>query len=164
MAKEKKLQLQILDPTGEVVVTHHFHYNAGEGNRLRLTITDNTYIMNSNGKLVILTQKEIEQEEKRRNLLYTNRETGKAQKLFDILVPVYTVSYINPLVGDKGEALYLTLEANSEEQAKELAMQNQEFTGHIFMKYYDKKYLTAYKAKGNYVIGKVDYYSGDPRL
>ena len=60
--KQKKLQLQILDPTGEVAVTHHFYYNAGEGNRLRLTITDNTYIMDKDGKLVILTQKEIDNE------------------------------------------------------------------------------------------------------
>jgi len=60
--KQKKLQLQILDPTGEVAVTHHFYYNAGEGNRLRLTITDNTYIMDKDGKLVILTQKEIDDE------------------------------------------------------------------------------------------------------
>ena len=50
---QKKLQLQILDPTGEVAVTHHFYYNAGRENKLRLTICDNTYIMNNEGKLVI---------------------------------------------------------------------------------------------------------------
>ena len=53
----KKLQLQILDPTGEVVVTHHFYYNAGEGNKLRLTITDNTYIMDKDGKIKINDEK-----------------------------------------------------------------------------------------------------------
>ena len=63
--KQKKLQLQILDPIGEVTVTHHFYYNAGEGNRLRLTINDNTYIMDKDGKLIILTQKEIEEEYER---------------------------------------------------------------------------------------------------
>lgn len=164
MAQEKKLQLQILDPTGEVVTTHHFYYNAGEGSRLRLTITDNTYIMNKDGKLVILTQEEITREEKRKEMLYTNRETSKPQKLFEILVPVFTVSYINPLVGDKGEALYITLEANSREQAIQLAMKNEEFTKHIYMKYFDEKYLNTFIPAGNYVIGKVDYYSGDPRL
>jgi hypothetical protein len=65
---EKKLKLEILDPTGEVAVTHHFYYNAGEGNRLRLTITDNTYIMNCKGKLIILTQEEIDNE---------NNKTGR---------------------------------------------------------------------------------------
>jgi len=59
---EKKLQLEILDPTGIPVVTHHFYYNAGEDNRLRLTITDNKYILDSQGKLIILTQKEIDNE------------------------------------------------------------------------------------------------------
>jgi len=62
--KEKKLKLEVLDSTGEIIKTHHFYYNAGEDNRLRLTITDNTYIMDSQGKLVILTQKEIENENK----------------------------------------------------------------------------------------------------
>lgn len=65
---EKKLQLEIIDPTGEVAVTHHFYYNAGELNKLRLTITDNTYIMDNTGKLLILTQKEIDDE---------NNKTGR---------------------------------------------------------------------------------------
>jgi len=74
---EKKLQLEIIDPTGEVAVTHHFYYNAGELNKLRLTITDNTYIMDNTGKLLrnfhyrkihLLTQKEIDDE---------NNKTGR---------------------------------------------------------------------------------------
>jgi hypothetical protein len=95
---------------------------------------------------------------------YFNPTTGKMGKLFDILNPVYTVCYKNHEVGDKGEAVYITLEANTEEHAKELAMLNKEFTKHIYMKYYNKKCLDAYRATGNYVIGKVNYYSGDPRL
>jgi hypothetical protein len=95
---------------------------------------------------------------------YFNPKTGKTQKLFDTLNPVYTVRYVNPYVGDKGEAVYITLEANEEEEAKDKAMLNKEFTKHIFMKYYDRKYLTAYKPSGNYVINKVQYFSGDPRL
>jgi hypothetical protein len=95
---------------------------------------------------------------------YFNPKTGKTQKLFDTLNPVYTVRYMNHLVGDKGEAVYITLEANSEEEAKDKAMANKEFTKYIFMKYYDRKYLTAYKPQGNYVIGKIQYFEGDPRL
>jgi len=105
-----------------------------------------------------------EKKKKISDLLYTNPKTKKAQKLFDTLNPVYTVRYINPTCGYKGEALYLTVEANSEEEAKDLAMENKKFVGHIYMKYYDKKYLDAYKPIGNYVIGRVDYYEGDPRL
>jgi hypothetical protein len=95
---------------------------------------------------------------------YFNPKTKKTQKLFDTLNPVYKVRYENPLVGDKGEAVYITLEANNEEEAKDKAMLNKEFTKHIFMKYYDRKYLQAYKPIGNYVIGKIEYFSGDPRL
>jgi hypothetical protein len=61
----KRLRLQILDINGNVTVTHHFNYDAEDENRLRLTICDNTYIMDKNGKLVILTQKEIGDEQKR---------------------------------------------------------------------------------------------------
>jgi len=49
---KKKLGLEVLDPTGKTVVTHHFYYEAGQDNKLRLTICDNVYIMDSNGKLV----------------------------------------------------------------------------------------------------------------
>ena len=65
MAK-KKLKLEILDPKGKTIRTHHFFYevSGGKGSRLRLTLNDNTYIMDGDGKLVILTQNEIEVEEK----------------------------------------------------------------------------------------------------
>jgi hypothetical protein len=83
---EKKLKLEVLDPTGAIVVTHHFFYKAGHGNRLRLTITDNQYIMDKDGKLVILTQEEIDREAKHKEqskLQYFNPKTGKMQGLFD---------------------------------------------------------------------------------
>lgn len=96
--------------------------------------------------------------------LYYNPKSGKTQKLFDNLKPVWTVCYRNHEVGWKGEAVYITLEAHSNEHAKHEAMLNREFTKHIEMKYYNKKCLKAYKPSGNYVIGKVDYYEGDERL
>ena len=113
----------------------------------------------------IFIPKPVEKKKKKiGELLFTDPKTKKAQKLFDVLNPVYTVCYKNHEVGDKGEAVYVTLEANTEEHAKELAMLNKEFTKNIYMKYYNKKYLSAYRAIGNYVIGKVNYYDGDPRL
>jgi len=95
---------------------------------------------------------------------YFNKKTKKTERLFDTLNPVYRVVYQNPLVGNKGEAVYITLEAENEDMAKDKAMKNKEFSGYIFMKYFDKKFLKAYKPIGNYVIGKVEYYEGDPRL
>lgn len=245
---KKKLRLEVLDPTGATVVTHHFYYEAGEQNRLRLTITDNEYVLNKDGKLVILNQEELGREAERKdnkycqckepqrntgsnfctkclkqihdnrmrflvqdgetfnipakddteevlervrrklfkeehlssdnsvkvdnNLTndlrvepqYYNPETKKTQELFDVLNPVYTVRYVNHTCGDKGEALYMTVEAKNEREAKHKAMGNEEFTKHIYFKYYDEKYLVAYPATGNYVIGKVLYFEGDPRL
>jgi len=49
---EKKLQLEILDDEGNVKVTHHFFYNIKDGNTLRLTINNNVYIMDKDGKIV----------------------------------------------------------------------------------------------------------------
>lgn len=97
-------------------------------------------------------------------LLYTNPRTGKLQKLFDILNTVYMVCYRNHEVGDKGEALYYCVEAENEAEAKSLAMENKDFVKHIYMKYYNSKCLSVYIPKGNYVIGKIEYYEGDPRL
>ena len=95
---------------------------------------------------------------------FYNPKTKKTQKLFeDPLQDVWQVRYQNPLVGDKGECLYLVVEASDMEFAMNKAMANEEFTSHIYMKYYDKRYLTAYKPMGNYVIGKVIYFEGDPR-
>jgi hypothetical protein len=48
----KRLQLKVLDPTGVVVVTHHFDFNAGGENKLLLTIGDNQYLLDRDGKLI----------------------------------------------------------------------------------------------------------------
>ena len=259
---KKKLKLEVLDPTGEVAKTHHFYYEAGEGNRLRLSITDNVYIMDKDGKV---TQEEIGRETSnychckdpdrkigsnfcykclseihdnkmrflaqkgevfnipakddtdeilervKRKLFpedqykehlssdnsikidnnetkdlreeipeitlhlktktieggYFNPKTGKTQTLFEKLIPVWTigVSTQNIVSGDKGCAVYITVEAEDVEHAKDKAMLNEEFMSHIYdRKNFDRKYLRASEPHGNYVIGKVLYYEGDPRL
>ena len=180
---KKKLKLEVLDPTGEVVKTHHFFYEAGEGNKLRLSITDNVYIMDKDGKLVILTQEDLYKEHLRNtssvkidnNLTkdlrvepqYYNPKTKKTQKLFEKLVPVFTIgcSTQDIVSGDKGCAVYITVEAEDIEHAKDKAMLNEEFMSHIYdRKNFDRKYLQGHEPIGNYVIGKVLYYEGDPRL
>lgn len=50
--KKNKLKLEILDPTGVVVRTHHFFYEALYGARLRVTVGDNTYMMNRDGGMI----------------------------------------------------------------------------------------------------------------
>lgn len=105
-----------------------------------------------------------DEEDTQPEMQFFNRNTGKMQKLFGVLNKVYTVRYSNHEVGWKGEALYITIEAENEELAKDKAMQNIEFTKHIEMKYFKRKCLQAYQPKGNYVIGRVEYYEGDPRL
>ena len=107
---------------------------------------------------------DADEEDQQEEMQFHNSKTGKLQVLFDVLNKVYTVCYSNHEVGYKGEALYITLEAETEEQAKDKAMQNEEFLKHIEMGFYKRKYLSAYQPKGNYVIGKVKYYEGDPRL
>jgi hypothetical protein len=100
------------------------------------------------------------------DILYTNPETGKTQKLFDMLLPVFIVCCRNDNVveGYKGCAVYITVQADNEEKAMLTALANPEFTKHIRMKDFTMKYLSAYKPSGNYVIGKVSYYEGDKRL
>jgi hypothetical protein len=168
---KKTLKLEILDPKGEVVRTHHFEFHSYEGNKLRLTITDNTYFMDKNGKLVILTQKEIDQEEQRKkpkigDILYTDPKTGKTQTLFESLFPVFTVCcrYPDIVIGDKGCSVRINVAAENEEKAALTALTNKAFIKHIRMKDFDMKYLDVYKPTGNYVIGQVNYYEGDERL
>lgn len=95
-----------------------------------------------------------------------NPSTKKNQDLFDSLNPVFTVSCSYPDIvnGDKGAAVYIIVEAEDEERAKDKAMLNSEFTKHLHMKRFERRYLSVYKPSGLYVIGKVDYYEGDPRL
>jgi hypothetical protein len=94
---------------------------------------------------------------------FYNPKTKKTEYLFETLNPVYEVKYENIDTGDYGEAVYVVLEADNEEDAKDKAMENNEFAKHIVMKYYDRRYLDAYKPTGLYIIGKVRYFEGDPR-
>ncbi len=55
----KKLRLELLDNSGHVVVTHTLDYDNHHGNRMRLIIDDNRYLMDTSGKLVVLTTEEI---------------------------------------------------------------------------------------------------------
>jgi hypothetical protein len=61
--------------------------------------------------------------------------------------------------------VYINVSAENEELAKEIAIANEEFMSHIYDKEkFDKKYLSTFKPSGSYIIGKVEYYEGDPRL
>jgi len=95
-----------------------------------------------------------------------NTDTKKSQDLFETLIPVFTVCCKNDNVvnGDKGCAVYINVSAYNEEQAKEMAMNNKEFMSHIHKNDFDKRFLRTFKPTGNYVIGKVEYHEGDPRL
>jgi len=86
---------------------------------------------------------------------YFNPNTRKTEELFTTLNPVYQVWY----KGDKGDHVYIILEAKNEDDAKIKAMNNQEFTSHILGKYFDRKYLTAHKPNELYVIGEIKYYN-----
>jgi len=95
--------------------------------------------------------------------LYFNSKTGETQKLFDVLIPNYTVCIQdeNVLDGLKGCKVSITIEALNAEEAMDKVMKNKEFTKHIKMKDFDRKYLNVFNPTGNYVIGKVEYYKGD---
>ena len=99
---------------------------------------------------------------------YYNPKTKKNQDLFEIesLCPVFTVSCTTPdiVIGDKGASVFIIVEANDEEEARDKVLQNKEFTKHVRMGYLQKKHLGIHKPTGLYVIGKVNYYEGDPRL
>ena len=58
----------------------------------------------------------------------------------------------------------MNVAASNEEEAIAKVMKTKEFTKHIRMKDFDKKYLSVYRPVGNYVIGKVEYFEGDKRL
>jgi len=107
----------------------------------------------------------IEPKKKVDDILYTDPKTGKAQKLFDTLLSVYGVRCSETItIGDKGCSVSMNVAASGEEEAVSKVMKNKEFTKHIRMKDFDKKYLSVYRPVGNYVIGKVEYYEGDERL
>ena len=128
-------------------------------------------LMDKNGKLVILTMKEIEQEEERKkpkigDILYTDPKTGKTQTLFETLLPVFTVCcrYPDIVIGDKGCSVRINVAAENEEKAVLTALTNKAFTKHLRMIDFDMKCLSVYKPTGNYVIGQVNYHEGDERL
>lgn len=91
------------------------------------------------------------------NPKYYNPKSKKMEDMWETLVPVYTVRYEMP----EGKMVYITLEAQNEEEAKDKAMVNPKFIEHIPIKDFDREYLTAYKPSGLYVIGRVEYFEGD---
>ena len=96
-----------------------------------------------------------------------NAKTKKNENLFETLIPTFTVCCTTPNIvnGDKGCGVYITVSAENEELAKDIAITNEEFMSHIYNKdEFDKKYLKTFKPTGNYVIGRVQYFEGDPRL
>jgi hypothetical protein len=54
----KKLELKIIDPVGNVVRSHHFHYEAGGNNKLVLTVGDRIFHLKPNGTLIVDAPKE----------------------------------------------------------------------------------------------------------
>jgi hypothetical protein len=92
---------------------------------------------------------------------YHNPKTGKPQKLFETLIPVYDVKYANPVHGWEGETVNIIIDADNEQEAISKALKNQEFIGYIDMKHFNKNYITVHKPIGNYVIGKVNHFKGD---
>lgn len=92
------------------------------------------------------------------------KKEKRGKEILPFSEDIWMVKYSNPFVGYKGEAVYIAVNAENEEQAKDEAMEHGKFTSHIFMKYFDKKYLTAYKAKRDEIVGRVQYFEGDPRL
>ena len=94
-------------------------------------------------------------------ILYTNPKTGKTQKLFEELLPVYTVRYENP---NSGGIVYITVSAKNETEATNKAMHNEEFYYHVQIHLFKREYFNVYKALGNYVIGKVIFADSEPKL
>ena len=96
-----------------------------------------------------------------------NTKTKKNEDLFETLIPTFTVCCTNDNIveGYKGCAVYINVSAEDEDSAKDIALANEEFMSHIHKDVeFNKKYLKTFKPTGNYVIGKVKYYEGDPRL
>lgn len=132
------VRLEILDEKGFVKEEFKALIEEKSNNQITLIIGDKEYYFLSDGEM------------------FLNKRPHDA----------FVVCYANPLVGDKGNALYYTCRARNDKDAIRQAMLNTEFLGYINMQNYDKKYLTAYKPKiyDKQDIGKVRYYEGDPRL
>lgn len=124
------------------------------------------HMKNTNSAKIPLSNQFSPAPENKPDLLYTDPQTGKTQKLFDTLIPVFTVCgrIDNAVKGYKDCAVYLTVEAKDENEAMDKAMKNKNFKNYLDSKNFNKKSLVVYKPKGNYIIGKVNYYEGDERL
>ena len=48
----KMLSLEIFDPTGVLIRTHHFNYEAGTGNRLVLTTKSGKQLLDYEGRVI----------------------------------------------------------------------------------------------------------------
>ena len=131
-----------------------------------LFVDEATFVRHLENPDVEYPAKKTEQPKKPADILYCDPKTGKGGKLFGTLLPTYTVCIRNENVldGYKGCSVYITVAALNMEEAKDKAMKNKEFTKHIRMKEFDRKYLSVFNPTGNYVIGKVNYYEGDERL
>jgi hypothetical protein len=127
-----------------------------------LFVDEATFVRHLENPAVLYPEKKTK---KIGDLLYTDSKTGKPQKLFGKLLSVYGVRCSETItIGDKGCSVNMNVAANSEEEAITKVMKNKDFTKHIRMKNFDRKYLSIYRPVGNYVIGKVNYYEGDERL
>jgi len=97
---------------------------------------------------------------------YFNTKTKKMQELFceETLIPSWSVQYQDPNTGNNGESVTINISAKDEQQAKTLALACSDFNQYITPEFYDSKYLTAFPAVGNFKIGEVRYFEGDPEL
>jgi len=134
----KLLELTVQDKNGLVVERVNWNMGDTKGMELTLVIDDKEYSFDNEGELFM---------------------QPKPHEVWD-------VCYSNPLVGDKGEALYYTCLARNNKHAIQQAMRCSEFVDKIYMKHFDYKYFNAFKPKfpEKEEIGKVRYFEGDPRL
>ena len=134
----KLLELTVQDKNGLVIEKVNWNMGDTKDMELTLVIDNKEYTFNNNGELLPLSKPH----------------------------EIWKVRYSNPLVGDKGEALYYTCKARNDKHAITQAMRCNEFMDKIYMKHFDFKYFDAYKPKHpkKEEIGKVEYFEGDPRL
>jgi hypothetical protein len=130
-----------------------------------LFVDEATFVRHLENPDVEYPAKKTEQPKKVGDILYTDPKTGKTQKLFETLIPVFAVRCTEPAVnGYKGCSVTMFVSAANEKEATDRALKNKEFTSHIDIMYFDRKYITVYKPTGNYKIGEVIYFEGDERL
>jgi len=76
---------------------------------------------------------------------------------------IFNVRYTSDC-GWKGEALWYTINAVDENAAIKKAMSNPDFTKHIHMPRFNKKFLSCYIPTHNVKLGEIFYFEGDERL